>query len=109
MESMMRALGTFCVAVALVLSTGGVAFRSLAEPVTETAATEAEPEQAQCRLREPRGAEREEFDLSELAKRERPGFVPLNGQGYNYQKPGVWYPDVPARKSAPPASPAPAP
>lgn len=108
----MRLLGPLTVVLALVFSTGGVAYQSLAGSADATsAAADAVPaeESGVCRSAPPRPIP--EIDLTEAAKKARPGFKALNGTGYNYKEPGMWHPPVAVRKpvSAPaPAAPAPA-
>lgn len=113
----MRFLGPALIVLSLLLSTGGVAVHSQAE-------SDAIPEpqaqqqslvfqtvplpQGQCaqgaERAEPKPGARGAIDLTELEKRAPRGFVPLNGAGYNYSDPNVWRPEVPNRKSKPPAA-----
>jgi hypothetical protein len=102
----MRFLGTALIVLALLFSSGGVAYTqagSEAGQNGESYAVNVPLEvQGQCRLKDPTHHETRAVDLSELEKRAPQGFVSLNGQGYNYGDPGVWRPQVPNRNSTPP-------
>lgn len=115
----MRVLGALCVIAAMVLSTGGVAYRIKADPraghaAAPTAPAEAQPES--CPADEGAAAKPVVIKLEQLPSAKE--FISLNGSGYNYSDPRRAPPIVPepvspesgsaeseAGSSPPPASP----
>ena len=95
----MRFLGTALIFLALLVSSGGVAYTQAGPEVAVNVPIEV---QGQCRLTDPTRPEARVVDLSELERRAPQGFVSLNGQGYNYSDPGVWRAEVRSRNSTPP-------
>ena len=99
----MRAIGLAVVCTALLLSTGGVAYRTLAD--SESAGPTADQvnpadqdlQAAQCAL-DPSAAapvpHRRQIRVSEQAKEPRTHTVPLNRRGFNYRTQGVQEPEV---------------
>jgi len=102
----MRFLGTALIVLALLFSSGGVAYTQAGPEAGQNGGSHAVnvplEVQGQCKLTDPTRPEARVVDLSQLEKRAPQGFVPLNGQGYNYGDPGVWRPEVPNRNSTPP-------
>ncbi len=96
----MRAIGLALVCTALLLSTGGVAYRTLAD--SESARSTANQanqdlQEAQCAL-DPSAAApvpaRRQIRVSEQARGPRTHTVPLNRRGFNYRTQGVQEPEV---------------
>ncbi len=101
MANSMRVLGALCVAAALVLSTGGVAYRIKAEPeasrvtpVEQAAATDGDPRIAKTEQAPdpgtcpaPEGASSKPVVVQLKGAPPSKDFVPLNTSGYNYADP----------------------
>ena len=102
----MRLIGPVVVILAIALSSGGVAYRSQAEPAASTHA-----DAGQCRVdaAAPTGMPAP-VDITGIEERASKKFRALSGTGYNYPEPGTWHPEVATRKRAPalPAAPEPA-
>lgn len=94
MANSMRVLGALCVAAALVLSTGGVAYRikadpqpeaSHAAPVEPIAKTEQAPDSGTCPA--PEGASSRPVVIQLERSPSANEFISLNTSGYNYSDP----------------------
>ena len=106
----MRALGPSIVVLALVLSAGGVAYRTQAGPqlAVETDAANDPPAEQQCEVVDEAPPKPFSLDLSKLPAQAGDAVMPLNRTGYNYREPGLWQPPLkvaPGAEDSEPAAP----